>query len=86
MDTCAWEDTTIRQKIYVDLLCVTHMYFLYLGWIRGLHKSDPSIPRMELACHSSSEVSTVDLYLYNPNMIYNIRFVHEGKSSLIMNN
>ena len=41
---------------------LTHMYLIYLGSIRGIHKSDPSVPRIELACHSSSEVSTVDLY------------------------
>ena len=35
---------------------------LYLGLIRGIHKFDPCIPRIELACQSSSEVSTVDLY------------------------
>ena len=60
--TCASEDT--NRKRYMDLprVCLTHMYLVYLGLIRSIHKSDLSIPRIELACHSSSEVSTVDLY------------------------
>ena len=63
--TPALRKTQKDKKIYVDLprVSLTHMYLVYLGLIRGIHKSDLSIPRIELACHSSSEVSTVDLYL-----------------------
>ena len=44
-------------------MCQAVVHFIvYLESIRGVHKSDPCIPRIELACHSSSEVSTVDLY------------------------
>ena len=62
--TPALRKTQKDKKIYVDLprVSLTHMYLVYLGSIRGIHKSDLSIPRIELACHSSSEVSTVDLY------------------------
>ena len=49
----------------MDVTRVTSIdiYLVYLGSIRGIDKSDPSIPRVEVVCHSSSEVSTVDLYL-----------------------
>ena len=37
-------------------------FFVNLGLIRAIVESDPCIPRIELAWHTSSEVSTVDLY------------------------
>ena len=54
---------TQNDKIYVDLprISLAHMYLVYLGSIREIHKLDLSIPQIELAYHSSSEVSTIDL-------------------------
>ena len=55
---------TKRKKLYVALprVTTTHIYLLYIGSIRGIGASDPPIPRIEVACHNSSEVSTIDLY------------------------
>ena len=45
----------------VDLTHVTStdIYLLYLGSIQGIDKADTSIPRIYVACHNSSEASTL---------------------------
>ena len=41
----------------------THI-IVYLGTIQGIHKLDLPIPWIEATCHSSSEVSSFDLYFH----------------------
>ena len=66
-----------RQKeknTYVDLTCVTSIdiYNLHLVLIRGIDKSDPSIPWIEVACHSLSKASTVDQYFLLVENLYGL--------------